>query len=57
MVVCGSASRVRQPHAGRRIYRLRDTATRELRYEPRPMTAGRFTMDDPRLVQQVFPSG
>jgi hypothetical protein len=34
-LVCGSASRVRQPHASGRIYKLHGTATRELRYQPR----------------------
>jgi SAM-dependent methyltransferase len=42
-------------YAMRRIYELHADAARELGYEPLPIAAGHFTMDDLALVQQVFP--
>jgi len=43
-------------YAMRRIYELHACAARELGYEPLPITAGHFTMDDLHQVEQVFPS-
>jgi ubiquinone/menaquinone biosynthesis C-methylase UbiE len=43
-------------YAMRRIYELHAEAARELGFEPLPITAGHFTMDDLPLVQRVFPS-
>ena len=43
-------------YAMRRIYELHACAAREVGYEPLPITAGHFTMDDLHQVEQVFPS-
>ena len=42
-------------YAMRRIYEVHADAARELGYEPLPIAAGHFTMDDLPLVQQAFP--
>ncbi len=42
-------------YAMRRLYELHTLAARELDYEPLPITAGHFTMDDLPLVQRAFP--
>jgi SAM-dependent methyltransferase len=42
-------------YAMRRIYELHAVAARELGYDPMPISAGRFTMDDLPLVQRIFP--
>jgi len=42
--------------AMRRIYQLHGNAARQLGYEPLPLVAGHFTMDDLPLVRSVFPA-
>jgi SAM-dependent methyltransferase len=43
-------------YAMRRIYELHAAAARELGYDPMPISAGHFTMDDLPMVQRIFPA-